>query len=208
MTFKDTVNLYRRYPYWAAKRCIFVHVPKAAGTSINRALYGRTLGHYRAADIHRRFPVLYERSFVFAFVRNPWDRVLSAYRFAVKGRTEYMGMRSPARYRIAEFETFERFLCEWLAPRDLPQLDYVFQPQYPFVTDDEGERIVDFIGKVEEIGDHLKIVEKRLGRALELPHVNRTGDSAGYVTAYRNSRMIDLVADVYAKDISMFNYEF
>jgi hypothetical protein len=204
----DELNLFRRYPYWAARRCIFVHVPKAAGTSINMALYGRPLGHYRATEIRRRFPRLFEESFVFSFVRNPWDRVLSAYRFAVQGRTPVMGVRDPSQYDIPEFETFERFLLEWLAPREVEQLDFIFQPQRGFITDASGESIVDYVGKVEGIAEQMQYVEDRLGIKIALPRVNRTGVGGGYTEAYKNERMVKLVADKYRDDIVAFDYEF
>jgi len=208
VNFKDKVNLYRRYPYWATKRCIFVHVPRVAGTSINRALYGRTLGHYSAADIRRRFPDLYERSFVFAFVRNPWDRVLSAYRFAVRGRTESMGMRNPIQYQIREFETFERFLFEWLAKRDTCKSDFVFQPQHIFVLDSRGEQIVDFVGRFESLSADINYVESCLECSLDVAHCNRAGEVGAYRDAYTSKSMIEVVQRIYQQDIQQFNYVF
>ena len=208
MNFREKINLYRRYPHWARRACIFVHVPKVAGTSINKALYGRTLGHYSAQAIRAKFPRLYERCFVFSFVRNPWDRTLSAYRFAVRGRTETMGIRNPSQYQIPEFESFERFVIEWLSSRDITQLDYIFQPQHQFVTDQHGVGIVDFVGNFENINSDIAFVEKRLGREIALPRVNVTNRSREYVSAYKSQELIDLVAQIYQEDICMFKYEF
>ena len=208
MNVRDKINLYRRYPHWARRDCIFVHVPKVAGTSINKALYGRTLGHYSAQEIRAKFPKLYERCFVFSFVRNPWDRVLSAYRFAVRGRTESMGMRNPSQYQIPEFESFERFLIEWLSRRDITQLDYIFQPQHKFVNDEHGARIVDFVGHFENINSDIAVVEKRLGITIALPRANVTGNFPEYVSAYKSQEMIDLVAQIYQEDICTLKYEF
>lgn len=54
-TLPDSVrvplDILRRCPRWKATGVIFVHVPKAAGVSVSRALYGRPLGHFRALDI-------------------------------------------------------------------------------------------------------------------------------------------------------------
>src|SRR5690242_8686296 len=66
---------------------IFVHVPKAAGVSIARALYGdlgmghMTLAEYRTVFRQRAF----DKMFKFAFVRNPFDRLHSAYHFLRAG---------------------------------------------------------------------------------------------------------------------------
>lgn len=185
-----------------------MHVPKVAGTSINKALYGRPLGHYSAQKIRAKFPRLYERCFVFSFVRNPWDRVLSAYRFAAKGRTEIMGVRNPSQYQIPEFGSFERFVIEWLSRREIAQLDYIFQPQHQFVTDDHGVSIVDFVGSFENINSDIAVIERRLGRAIALPRANVTSKSPEYISAYKSQEMIDLVAQIYQEDIRMFKYEF
>lgn len=205
---KEKINLYRRYPYWARMGCIFVHVPKAAGTSINRAIYGKTLGHYRAADIRRNFPNLFARSFVFSFVRNPWARALSAYQFAVQGRTESMGMRKPHQYRIPEFESFERFLLEWLVKQDLDSIDPVFQAQYKYVVDSQGAQIVDFIGRVEQLSTDIEYVVAQLGRRVNVPHDNRTSSTRSYQDAFTSDAMIRLVGDIYREDVKKFSYEF
>lgn len=206
---RDRLNMYRRYPYWAAKRCIFVHVPKAAGTSINRAIYGRTLGHFRARDIQRSFPGLYERSFVFGVVRNPWARALSAYSFAVQGRTGTMGIRNPEMYRGPEFTSFERFLKEWLVHQnDLGSLDHVFRLQVDYLTDDEGVLITNYIGKVETIERDILEVGSKLGMVIELGRYNRTASTDDYQSAYENDDMINIVRHVYRTDVEKFGYEF
>ncbi|MCG5514332.1 sulfotransferase family 2 domain-containing protein [Ectothiorhodospira shaposhnikovii] len=208
---RKNLNLYRRYPYWSREKVVFVHVPKAAGTSINKALYGRTIGHYTAVEIRSRFPRLYSRSFVFSVVRNPWDRLLSAYRFAKVGRTDSMGIAHPERYQIPEFSTFERFLQEWLVYQDLHKADYVFQPQTRFVCEPEctQEVIVDYLGKMEDLEVDIKAVENKLGRSLKLPRSNVTQDSRyDFRNAYLNPGMIDIVQQLYAHDISAFNYSF
>ena len=205
---KQRIDLYRAYPRWHRAGCVFIHVPKAAGTSVNRALFGRTLGHYRATDVQRHFPGLYRKSFVFAFVRNPWDRALSAYRFAKVGRTESMGVHRPAQYRVPEFETFERFLHEWLAKRDLTKADFMFQPQHLFVCGAAEKPMLDFVGKVENIAEDMKIVSDRLGRTVNLHHSNKTSDKGGYAEHYHGKAMVDLVARIYARDIATFHYDF
>lgn len=207
MQLKRLINLYRAYPYWQKSGCIFIHVPKGAGTSVNQALFQRTLGHYRAEQVQRRFPDLYEKSFVFTLVRNPWGRALSAYRFAKAGRTESMGVREPEQYQVPAFESFERFVHEWLAVRDVETLDFIFQPQYRFVCGADGKPMTDFVGKVETIASDMRLVEERLRRPVPLRHANRTADSGSYAEHY-DRNMIDVVAKIYARDIATFQYDF
>ena len=72
----------RRY---MAAGVVFVHVPKAAGTSVATATIGRRAGHFTAAEIRAAMGPAFDRMFTFSVVRNPMDRLASAYRFARRG---------------------------------------------------------------------------------------------------------------------------
>lgn len=205
---KFKLNIYRRYTYWKKNKCIFIHVPKVAGTSINHALYGRTLGHYSALEIQSKFPQLFSDSFTFSLVRNPWDRLLSAYRFAKQGRTETMGMRNAQQYLIPEFDSFESFVLEWLAHKNVDELDYVFQTQSLFLVDENGQLLPDYIGKLEHLDEDIQNVETKINRTLAIPHVNKTSVSTSYRDAYKTQEMVDVVSTLYSRDIELFNYEF
>lgn len=205
---KFSMNIYRRYYFWRKEKTIFVHVPKVAGTSINYALFGKTLGHYQANYIKKKFPKLFKNSFVFSFVRNPWDRVYSAYKFACIGNTESMGVRNPAQYAIPEFSSFERFLKEWLIKQDVSRLDFIFRPQYLFLTDKAGNILPDFIGKLENINQDILVIEKELNKKLDIKRVNQTNNASLYEQAYLDDEMISIVKNIYKKDIDLFNYDF
>lgn len=206
---KFNLNIFRRYRYWHNAGYVFIHVPKAAGTSINNALYGRTLGHYSARQIQSRFPALFLSSFTFSLVRNPWDRALSAYRFARIGRTESMGVNQPQQYEIPEFSSFERFVCDWLPSKDLSNCDFIFKPQYLFVCDQNMKVMVDHLGYVERLTETVCFLQDRLGRAIDVKMANATSAGMGsYRDAYTSKEMIEIVRSVYRDDIDLFGYEF
>ncbi|MEA2120514.1 sulfotransferase family 2 domain-containing protein [Halovibrio sp. HP20-50] len=205
---KHKLNLFRRYPHWKSNNCIYIHIPKAAGTSLNKAIYGRTLGHYTASEIHSLFPKLFGKAFVFSFVRNPWDRVLSAYRFAKVGKTNSMGMYRPEQYQIPQFDSFERFLFEWLAKQNLEKVDFVFQPQSKFIVGKHGHLLTDYIGKVESMDVDIKYVESKLEKTINVGRENTTSDCSDYRSEYVNDDMVELVRSLYSDDISRFNYDF
>lgn len=208
-SIKNQINLYRRYPYWKGEGVIFIHVPKAAGTSINYSLYGRTLGHYSALDIKLRFPRLYSDCLTFSLVRNPWSRALSAYRFARIGRTESMGVQKPEQYQIPEFSSFERFVCDWLPSKNLSKCDFIFQPQYSFVCDKNMKVMVDHLGYVERLAETTCFLEACLGLTIDVKMVNSTASrDANYRDFYTNNEMIEVVRSVYKNDIDLFGYEF
>ncbi|WP_462160873.1 sulfotransferase family 2 domain-containing protein [Pseudoalteromonas maricaloris] len=70
----------RKLPVFVKQRgVLFIHVPKAAGMSITTALYNREVGHYKLRDYES-----YECT-TFSVVRNPYDRLVSAYSFLMQG---------------------------------------------------------------------------------------------------------------------------
>ena len=140
---------------------------------------------------------------------NPWARALSAYSFAVQGRTGTMGIRNPEMYRGPEFTSFERFLKEWLVHQnDLGSLDHVFRLQVDYLADDEGVLITNYIGKVETIERDILEVGSKLGMVIELGRYNRTASTDDYQSAYENDDMINIVRHVYRTDVEKFGYEF
>src|SRR6187402_3169911 len=70
-------------------QCIFVHIPKTAGNSINRVFGVGWENHKDLARYHAEIPrETFERYFKFAIVRNPWDRLLSDYNYQKKKSRE------------------------------------------------------------------------------------------------------------------------
>ena len=209
MNFRYKINLYHRFFYWNKEKIVFVHVPKAAGTSINKALYGRTLGHYTALQIKSAFPNLYENAFVFSLGRNPWSQVLSAYRFAKQGATDSMGISNPSYYQRYEFRSFESFLFEWLVFQDLKEIDFVFRPQYSFLCGDGNyDVIVDYVGKVENIVEAASKIKEFTGRSIKLNRENVTRGKVEYQKHYKDNDSVNVIRDIYANDIEIFGYSF
>ena len=195
---------------WIERGIVFIHIPKAAGTSINQALYGQFMGHARARDIERWGSTRVRSLPRFSITRNPWDRLFSAYRYAKRGAGTgdvVAAIWKPDQYRVPEFGSFERFVLEWLQPRDVNRLDFVFRPQWPFVCDDRGRLQVNHLGRVEDLASTIAWVEQVIGPLGSLPWTNKSGDTIDYRSAY-TPEMVQTVARIYDRDIRLFGYDF
>lgn len=199
-----------RAPIWSSAGIVFVHVPKAAGTSMNLALYGQTMGHPRARDIRRWAPRDVNALPSFALTRNPWARLVSAYRFASQGRGTGGAFEAEVwraqRFMIPEFETFDRFVTEWLVKRH-PWPDPIFQPQTAWICSRWGKPLVDHVGRIEKLEPTLSFLEEHLGKVPSIPQGNKSGGQVDYRSFY-TPELARLVGEIYASDIDAFGYEF
>ncbi|MGA2254242.1 MAG: sulfotransferase family 2 domain-containing protein [Thermoguttaceae bacterium] len=188
-------------------RCIFVHVPKTAGISVARALFGNAAGSHEAASDYRLiFGRDFWRYFKFAFVRNPYARLVSAYEFLMRGG--FRSSRIDQQFRdeiLVQFSGFEDFVLRWLKPRKSWPL-FHFQPQTEFLTLD-GELVMDFIGRYERLSEDFAFISDRLRLGAQLPHLNRTdGPRKPLASYFRVDGVMQRVRDVYAADFEMLQY--
>lgn len=208
---RQAILVRRRLRIWRRAGIVFIHIPKAAGTSINLALYGRFMGHVRASEIDRWASAEVAALPSFAVTRNPWDRLVSAYRFARRGAG--VGGASPAQvwrpqqYRGPEFESFATFVTDWLANRDIRRLDYAFQPQSLFVCDEKRTVLVDHIGRLEDLRPTYDFIQQHVGAVPRIDQTNRSGDAVDYRRFY-TSQLVDAVGRIYAEDVGKFGYSF
>jgi hypothetical protein len=189
--------------------CIFVHIQKTGGSSIEGLLRANDAGigsslhegrrHMVARDIRPLVdPAKWSRYFKFAFVRNPWDRLVSWYCMIVQAReTNRFGMY--VREVAPTFEAFVKNATTGMGERTT-------RNQLDWLTDADGTMLLDFVGRYERLGDDVAFVKQRLGLSHDLPHTNRSSHH-GY-RDYYTSETRDIVARRFARDIEYFRYEF
>ena len=204
---------YRKYlpvNYFNDKhRCMFIHIPKNAGSSIEQALYNTKgkVTHITAIEIYSRDKRLFDQYFRFAFTRNPYDRFVSAYEYLRQGGRNKFD-KAWAETHILLYGSFEDFVlslqdskirekvCNWIH----------FKPQYTFVCDANKEVIVDFIGQYEDLNNDFETIRKKLKIDIKLPHTNRTKERKKYQNYY-NKETTKIVDDIYKDDFLLFKYE-
>jgi hypothetical protein len=189
-------------------RAIFVHVPKTGGTSVRAGLYGTDTTHVPLSRFLAFDPDRHARYFKFAFVRNPWNRVHSAWRYlsAKVGNVSFPDGRWATEH-LSGLDTFERFvralddgrrrrtILRWVHFR--PQVDWLRIPGRP------GHGC-DFIGRFESIDEDFRHVCARLGVERRLPFLRAS--KGGPERSPYTAALADRVGELYAADVATFGY--
>lgn len=189
---------------------IFVHTPRCAGMSMLGALPdGLTHSHlsvhdYRLALGRSRFDGLYK----FAFVRNPWDRLVSSFFHLKRGGCHDVDKTWADRH-LAGYAEFEPFVREWLNERSVYSDVWHFVPMVHFLCL-PGRTVpaVDDLGRFETLAEDFNRIGKRLGRDVDLPRINHSPRANTDYQSYYTPETRRIVERVYAADIRTFGYSF
>jgi hypothetical protein len=156
----------------------------------------------------------YRHYYSFAFVRNPWDRLVSCYMDKVadtdlededlnpKSAAVFMRERG-GRTGEVSFDEFAREVCR----TNDEESNRHFRSQHVFLTDRRGRVLPQNIFRFETLGEDFAAVMNRIGLPeVELPHANATRrrDYREYYT----EELRDLVAERYHRDIELFGFVF
>ena len=191
-------------------KCIFIHIPKTGGVSVCRTLAENgipadyyTLDH-EPVRIACEFLAVCEKEkkeyFSFCFVRNPWDRFVSAYNFLLKGGSNEQDKEHRDEF-ITPYRTFNDFVRNLNNTNALSQQH--FRPQVEFINKD-----IDFVGRFENLNKDFDIICKKVGisRKLTLKHLNKASHEP-YQTYYTGETE-KIIRDSYKLDVDCFNYSF
>ena len=141
----------------------------------------------------------------FCFVRNPWDRMVSEY--------HARGAQEPFEDFIRAIPEMVNSLYQEQFYTDFDHYSKVehFVPQYDYVYDAEGNKILDFVGKFENLKEDFdEIYNKVYGEQCSINAVankiNRSNHE--HYSKYYNEETKGIIAQAYAKDIEAFGYSF
>ncbi len=189
-------------------RCIFIHIPKCAGISICKSLFGNLAGaHHSIGNYQLMFsPEEFASYFKFTFVRNPWDRLASAYMYMRDGgRTP--SDRAFSEKHLKRFANFGDFIRNGITqPRILKAMH--FRPQHQFICLLGKHLSVDFIGYFENLTEDFNFVANRLKIQTSLQQLNRTASKQQDFREYYTDETARIVGEVYATDVELFGYSF
>ena len=187
-------------------KTIFVHIPKTAGISLLSAIYGNVIleSHRSIFFNQTALNVKSNDFFSFTFVRNPFDRLYSTYKFLENGGINKQDEIAFQTY-FAKFTSFEDFVMNGLNKNMIYQVTHLI-PQYEYLCDWKGKVSVDFVGRFESLDKDVKRLSLHLEKEIKLNHLNKTS-KVDYTEVYTDE-MIKKVKNIYKKDLRIFNYSF
>ena len=187
-------------------KTIFIHVPKTAGVSLIKAIYGDvTLEGHRSFYFNSIILDIEDKKyFSFSFVRNPFDRLYSAYMFLRGGGMNDLDKRVFSTY-LSRFIDFEDFVLNGLNNKLIFRITHLI-PQHEFLCDKKGNILVDFVGRFENLDSDINSLSVRLNKNIELNHYN-SNIKKDYQDLY-TPEMVDIVTRIYQKDLTIFKYKF
>lgn len=183
---------------------IFVQVPKTAGGSIRNFLkdYDDSYKMDSLAGKHHMNALLiknhlgediYKQFFSFSFVRNSWDWLVSLYHY-ILGQPSH-----PCYGDVKKLPNFDAFIDYEIAAKEVRQAN--------FITDENGNLMVDFVGRFETLNQDMNHLCQKLNiKAGSFPHRNKSNHDD--YREYYNNRTRKLVSEYFKQDIDLFGFTF
>ena len=190
-------------------RCIFIHIQRTAGSSIEEMITAEdwwrreaSTKHLLASQAKRLYADYWDDYFKFSFVRHPVTRVMSCLKFA-----DHFGL-SLSRLNRVSFDGYRRLFGDKVVlefDHRFYRRDEIIRPQhcegsvYGNILDEE----LDFIGKFENLAEDTEFIRDRLRIPdKKLPHLERSRTSS----LRPNKRVLAEIEALYARDFESFGY--
>ncbi|MDD5138672.1 MAG: sulfotransferase family 2 domain-containing protein [Verrucomicrobiales bacterium] len=189
-------------------RCIFVHIPKCAGISVVKSLFGDfDCGHASLRRYQIMFgPEEFSRYFKFTIVRNPFDRLVSAFLFMKQGGLHEKDRRWADR-KFSRFDTFDAFVKGWVNTHNVVRALH-FRPQSHFICLAKNRPGLDFTGYFENLEADFAFICRKLHFNVPLLEANRNPARKKNYQEYYTDESRRIVAEVYADDLRILGYNF
>lgn len=186
--------------FFDKQKIIFIHTPKAAGTSISRVLYGADPWHYSAQELRWISPKKFDRYRKVSFVRNPFDRLVSTYFYALSWVK--INPKTSIKF-VADYSTFEEFIISGINAK-LVENHYFFWSYSKYLGSTTKSNIDIEVGRFEDLEMDFKRLFPNFG---PLPKENASPERMEFVDLYTD-QMKEKVLRLYDDDFKNFGYDF
>ena len=187
-------------------KCIFIHIPKTAGMSIENAFLSSlglrfyagqatplllsyndnpdvgppSLAHLAPQDyVAHHYVTLeqFEAYFTFAFVRNPWERAVSIFRH----------------FNFDRVMSFTNFL-KYEFPNLQKERYYFVKPQVEYIYDKEGVKLIDFVGRFESLYEDFEEIRKEIAHPVgKLEYINKTKNKKNWYSRWNRRHIYKIL---------------
>ncbi|QDO93960.1 sulfotransferase family protein [Formosa sediminum] len=183
------------------KNFVFIHIAKTGGTSVVSITGKAYRKHLTAKQVIKHIgQKKWDNAYTFAIVRNPWDKVVSQYKFRTKTNKSRM-----ADHPIAFKDWVQKVFVEqdkfYYHVRPL-----LFAPQVEWLKNNQNKIDLNKIIRFENLNEEYREVANIIGIHPDLPHLNSTKPSD--YRSYYDEETKKIVAEWFAEDIELFNYKF
>jgi hypothetical protein len=195
------------------KKCIFIHIPKTAGTSIEQYICekgkiqlfyrgvssdNRSMHHYTALELIEKIPNYFNKYYKFSIVRNPYDRLLSEYYWTPIINVGYKYKKSK--------DDFLKYVVHVIKHAKYFNNIYNdhFLSQYLFVTNNKKQLLVNHLFKYEELDHVTQFLKKKLNIKVDFPYLNKINDNIE--KEYWNDAQKEIIYELYKNDFIFFGY--
>lgn len=191
------------------RKIIFIHIPKAAGNSISKAIFGsEATVHAPLFRYFREDPNLFLECYIFGIVRNPWDRFVSAFHYLKQGGKNQFDKRV-GEYLLSGID-FQHFISKIgneknFRSKIMNQVHFVSQSK--FIDASLCPKGIDDLFRLEDMATAESGLSARLGRDIRFARVNAS-ERDDYRAYFKSARDIEIVGALYRDDVAALGYAF
>ena len=194
---------------------LFISVPKTGCTSIEKMLNGDLFNDPNRPENHDKHSYIstikkdyhndnWDEVWKCGFVRNPYDRAISWWSYLTQHLYTWLddscqNEKDRDRFGCGKNNTFLKF-C-----KNVPW--WVWTNCHKWLEDENGNLMVDFIGRYEEFDKGVETIYNHLN--LPLPEIKKINSSKHkHYSEYYCDESFEIVTNHNKRDLEIFNYKF
>ena len=194
-------------------KCIFIHIPRTAGTSIENTIIGDDWWNINPQTKHifsqtakNLYKDYWDDYFKFSVVRNPWDRLVSMTRYSNCYKINIKNQLIDLTNYVKNFPK-----CE-IDSRSLSSLEDIYFTTPNSLYQNILSPDIDFVVKYDNLEDDMLKVFEQIKFSGKLQNIKcKTGNNdykKFHYTTYYTDQTRDIVFKMYKNDIKKFSFKF